>query len=154
MHLLKLSLLGLFALVLVAPDAAGQFGKNKNLKGKGMASSATLLTDPLEPADLVAKLKATGTQKADLDKLFKEFDGKLKEIASKAGAEPAGGAAKAKFKTKGKGPASASPSVAAAVELRQTYGEKFEALLTEPQKKIVEEFRVKQGEALLSGAKK
>jgi len=162
MKLFKLSLLGLVALALIATEAPGQFGKrkdfkkNKDGKGKAPAAASSLLTDPLEPADLVARLKLAGPQKLEMDKLFREFDGKLKEIASKAGAET-GGDAKARFKggKAGKGgAAAASPSASAAIELRQAYGEKFEAMLTEPQKKVVEDYRVKQGEALLSGAKK
>lgn len=153
MNVLKFSLLAVFAFALVA-DAPGQFGKAKDQKGGKMMASATVLTDPLEPADLVAKLKPAGAQKLEMDKLFKEFDGKLKDIAGKATAQPAAGAAKSKFKGKGGKGATANPSVSAAIELRQTYEEKFEAMLTEPQKKVLEDFRVKQGEALLSGAKK
>ncbi|MBL8796348.1 MAG: hypothetical protein JNM56_20790 [Planctomycetia bacterium] len=132
----------------------GKFGD----KGRMQSGSNTILTDPLEPAEVVAKLKLTGTQKTAADKVLKEYDAKLKELAAKAPAAGNGGAPTggkfSKFKGKGDGAGTANPAIEKAIELRGEYAEKFEALLTEPQKKILEEAHIKMGEALLSGGNK
>lgn len=159
MRMYRLMIVGCLLLVGLAIDAAaqGEAAKAKAKdKGKMQAAPTTILTDPLEPADLVAKLKLAPAQKSAVDKLFKEYDGKLKDLVTKA---PAGTAAPApskfaKFKGKGGAVATASPAIAAAIELRGEYEDKFEELLTDPQKKVLEEARLKMGEALLLGGKK
>src|SRR5262249_1288703 len=154
MRLLKLAILGLLLTSLVSVDVSAQTAKTRTKK-KGMplvdATSSSVLTDPLIPAELLTKLKLSGTRKTDADKLFKEFAAKLKDIAAKA---PAADASK-QPKGKGKGGATTtSPVISAAVELRDEYEQKFEELLTDPQKKILEEYRVKQGEAALRKSEK
>lgn len=151
MRLLKLTILGLLLASMLVFDASAQTAKNKTKK-KGTplvdAASSSVLTDPLIPADLLTKLKLSATQKTDADKLFKEFATKLKDIAAKA--PPDSGKSAKPDKGKGKGGATtASPAISDAVELRDEYEQKFEELLTDPQKKVLEEYRVKQGEAAL-----
>jgi hypothetical protein len=160
MRLVPLAILALLLTGLVALDASAQTAKNKTKK-KGTplvdASSSSVLTDPLVPADLLAKLKLSATQKPEADKLLREFAAKLKDIAAKAQADSVGDSKAAKDKGKGKnkgGSTATSPAISAAVDLRDEYEQKFEDLLTEPQKKILEDYRVKQGEAALKASGK
>jgi hypothetical protein len=154
MRLLYLTVFGFLLLAAgLGSEAAGQVDKAKAKdKGKTAAATAAVLTDPLLPTDLVAKLKLTAAQQTEVAKLFKEFDAKLKEIASKAQAEPA---PVPKVKTKDKtGSTALSPAISAAFELRGNYDAKFEAFLTDAQKKVLEDYRVKLGEAALTPGKK
>src|SRR5262249_14484244 len=67
--LLKLTVLGLLFVGTLAFDASAQTAKNKTKKKSTAplldASSPSLLTDPLVPADLLAKLKLSATQKPE-----------------------------------------------------------------------------------------
>ena len=160
-RLLQLVVLGFLMVGVLAVDASAQTAKNKTKKKATAplvdASSPSLLTDPLVPADLLTKLKLSATQKPEADKLLKEFATKLKDIAAKAQTDSAGDSKTTKDKGKGKnkgGAGATSPAISAAVDLRDEYEQKFEDLLTEPQKKILEDYRVKQGEAALKASGK
>ena len=160
MRMHRLMIAGFVVAACLAIDAAAQVeaGKAKAKdKGRMQSASTTVLTDPLESAETVAKLKLTVAQKPAVDKLLKEFDTKLKELVAKTPVEKAPAPSKfAKFKGKGKGDGAgtASAAIGPAIELRDEYGEKFAALLTEPQKKTLDDIHLKMGEALLLGGNK
>ena len=113
------------------------------------AAAADLLTAPLFPADTIAKLKLTAEQKSDYDKLAKEFDDQLKKIA--AGGNTTGNTTtppKGKDKGKGKGTAATPATPAAqAISLRGEYEDKVEKLLTEAQKKTLDDIRAAKATA-------
>lgn len=121
-------------------------------KDSKTADSSQFLTEPLLAADVVSKLKLTAEQKTQVDKLQREFAGKLKEIADKLKNTPAQAApAPAKGK-KGAKPASASNELLQeAIKLREEYEEKVNDILTDAQKTALEEIKAKKAEALLNG---
>jgi len=155
MKLFRLLVLGLL-LSTLAIEASAQVVKGKDKGKTSAAATASVLTDPLFPTDLIARLKLDTKQKSEAAVIFKEFNSKLKEIASKAGSDPDPAPApppKGKGKGKGKGGPAMSPGFAAALDLRDKYEEQFEGLLTVSQKKILDDIRAKQGEALLNPKK-
>lgn len=140
----------------------GLGGKLGGFKGKGAAapSMQDSLAGPLVAPEVLAKLNLSVTQRPAYDKLSKEFDAKIKEITAKLPAAPPGGDLRAKIEAdlrakfnKGGGSAPPSPEVQKALTLRDDYEKKFEEMLTEPQKKILADIRLKANEALLLGGK-
>jgi hypothetical protein len=127
------------------------------------------LNAPLLSRDLVIKLRITTKQRPDIDKLQKEYAVKLKEIRDKAAedqktngdplpAAKGGKGAKGAGKGAGKGMRMAkgggnTRGLTEAADLRNEYEDKVEELLTDAQKKIWEDIKVKQGEAALAAIK-
>jgi len=155
MRLFRLAAFGLMATVLAVLGNAdaqvfqkGQFDK---FKGKTpTTSSPDLLTAPLYPADVIAKLKLNAEQKPQVDKLLAEFNTKLKEIAAKVpAANPGTPADKFKgFKGKGGNVGQASPQFAAVLNLQSEYEKKVAEILTIDQRKLLDELTAKAGPGL------
>jgi hypothetical protein len=174
---LSASLLGLGLAVVSESAAQVPFRKRpfaqKNLQkptDTTPSPDADPLTAPLLSRDLVIKLRFTTQQKPMVDKLQAEYASKLKDIRDQAmkdakengntldvgkagkGAKGAQKGGKGAGKTAGKSSGN-TRGLSDAADLRNEYEGKVEELLTDAQKKIWEDIKVKQGEAALAGAK-
>jgi hypothetical protein len=136
-------------------DASAQVQKGKGTPKTDPAATNDLLTAPLFPADTVAKLKFTADQKKDYDAIVKDFTDELKKIAASPSTGGGSNTPPPKGKgTKGAGKGGASPDTPAAkaITLRAEYEDKVEKMLTDAQKKTLEDIRLaKVGNPLVGG---
>jgi hypothetical protein len=130
------------------------------LKGilPGQSLKAPLTAPLVEPA-VLTKLNLSLQQRGTFTKLNKEFEAKNKVLIAKLPDPTLGDDIRSQIEGKirealGQGVMAPPPEFQQSLDLRKEYEDKFEAMLTPSQKKIVEAARVKAAEGLLTGGSK
>lgn len=136
-----------FCFALSWNDASAQAQKGKTPSKTDSSATNDLLTGPLFPADTIAKLKFSADQKKDYESLSKDFNDELKKIASSSSSSGNSNnnnnpPPKGKGTKGGKGNGSPDTPAAKAITLRAEYEDKVEKMLTDPQKKTLEDIRI------------